>query len=130
MYLGATNPSANLFPDTFDIVLTRDLQRANLIDFNPFAPRTDPLLFTYPDLRDIYASAIHPHASSPGATSHDTLPVFRVIQSRLHPRAARNAPQNSHNMVPREALEMSAGRNILDFQGTWTEELEKAMADD
>jgi len=33
-------------------------------------------------------------------------------------------------MVPREALEMSAGQNILDFQGAWAEELARAMTDD
>ena len=128
------HPSSYLSQDAFDIVLTRALQRANLIDFNPSAPRTDPLLFTYAELRDIYASSVmqtQAQASSPTSSLHETvLPVLRVIHSRSHPRAARNAPQNSHNMVPREALEMSAGRNILDFQGAWTEELKKAMADD
>ncbi|KAF9506262.1 hypothetical protein BS47DRAFT_1374151 [Hydnum rufescens UP504] len=97
----------------FDILLTRDLQRANLIDFNPYAPRTDPLLFT----------------STP-PIPRCAPPEFRVITSRTHPRATRNAPQHSHNMVPREALELSAGQNILDFQGAWAEELARAMADD
>ncbi|KAI6168980.1 hypothetical protein EDD17DRAFT_1524187, partial [Pisolithus thermaeus] len=31
----------------FDLLLTRDLSGGHVIDFNPRAPHTDPLLFTY-----------------------------------------------------------------------------------
>src|SRR4051812_20259680 len=44
--------SSNLNPslDTFDLLLTKDLSKAHIVDFNPFLPKTDPLLFTYEDL--------------------------------------------------------------------------------
>ena len=106
--------------DVFDILLTRDLARAHVIDFNPYAPPTDALLFTYEELRDLYASCILPQAKTP---------EFRVISSRTHPAASRAAPQHVHNMMPREALELSAGRCILDFQQTWAEQLSEALRD-
>jgi len=106
----------------FDILLTRDLARAHVIDFNPYAPRTDALLFTYEELRDLYASCI-----SPSGTTET--PELRVISSRTHPAASHSAPQHVHNMMPREALELSAGRSILDFQQTWAEQLSEALRD-
>ena len=105
-----------------DLLLTRDLARAHVIDFNPYAPRTDALLFTYEELRDLYISCISPDSAS-------KIPEFRVISSRAHPAASRTAPQHIHNMIPREALELSAGRTILDFQQTWAEQLSEALRD-
>ncbi|KDQ20843.1 hypothetical protein BOTBODRAFT_151782 [Botryobasidium botryosum FD-172 SS1] len=102
----------------FDILLTRDLSRAHIIDFNPYAPHTDPLLFTYPDLLALISTASTP--------AQESLPVLRVITSRAHPAAVRNAPANQHNMVPREALEMSAGRGVEEFREAWESEMRRA----
>lgn len=101
------------------------------MDFQPYASRTDGLLFTYEELRDIF-SARPEH--SPSSDSVDeikyAIPELRVITSRTHPSSTRVAPQHAHNMMPREALELSAGRSILDFQDTWKDELAKAMAEE
>lgn len=109
--------------DVFDILLTRDFTRAHIIDFNPYAPRTDPLLFTYEELKDIYSAALL--SSSPASD----IPEFRVISSRAHPSATRSTPQHAHNMMPREALELSAGKSIYDFQESWADQLRQAMED-
>lgn len=108
--------------DVFDILLTRDFARAHIVDFNPFAPRTDPLLFTYEELKDIYAVALSPSPAT-------EIPEFRVISSRAHPSATRSTPQHAHNMMPREALELSAGKSIYDFQESWADQLRQAMED-
>lgn len=113
------------WPDIFDLLLTRDLSSAHIVDFNPYAPRTDALLFTYEELRDIFVSSKHPENSR----SSSETPEFRVITSRSHPAASRATPQHAHNMMPREALELSAGQSILDFQETWAEQLSQAMKD-
>ncbi|GAA5870789.1 hypothetical protein JCM3774_001678 [Rhodotorula dairenensis] len=48
-----------------DVYITRDQSRVFVIDFNPFAPRTDPLLFSYPELHDLFlASSVSPSAPS------------------------------------------------------------------
>ncbi|KAF8895450.1 D123-domain-containing protein [Infundibulicybe gibba] len=100
----------------FDILLTRDLMRAHILDFNPYSPRTDPLLFTYEEL-DILLGANR----GPGS-------VFKVIDSRTHPAAISNSPVNQHNMVPFEALSLSSGKDIEEFAEAWKEEIKQSMS--
>lgn len=103
---------------TFDVLLTRDLTRGHIVDFNPYAPRTDPLLFTYEELHDYLLER--------GAAS-TRLPILRVVDSPSHPSATRNAPAHQHNMVPFEALAMSDGRSVDEFAGALQEEIRKLM---
>ncbi|KAH7920975.1 D123-domain-containing protein [Leucogyrophana mollusca] len=102
---------------TFDLLLTRDLSRAHILDFNPYALRTDPLLFTYEDLSSLLATS-------------QSAPDLRIIDSPTHPVAARNAPAHQHNMVPLEALSLSNGRGIDEFADLWREEIKKSMDDE
>ncbi|TFK73559.1 D123-domain-containing protein [Pluteus cervinus] len=107
----------SLWKDTqdyvFDFLLTRDLSRGHIIDFNPYAPRTDTLLFTFDELHSHFEKA-------QGA------PVFKVIDSLSHPIVTRNAPAHQHNMVPFEALSLSNGRNIEDFANLWKESVQES----
>ncbi|KAI9443105.1 cytoplasmic protein [Lactarius indigo] len=105
---------------TFDVLLTRDLTRFHIIDFNPYAPRTDALLFTYAELAVLSSAA----ATTPPA------PVLRVIDSRGHPTATRNAPEHQHNMVPLEALTLSHGRNVEEFAAAWMDQVRRGTAVD
>ncbi|KAJ7134571.1 D123-domain-containing protein [Mycena epipterygia] len=100
---------------TFDLLLTRDLARGHVLDFNPYAPRTDPLLFTYDEL--------HALSLLPG----DTGPELRVIDSRAHPAATSNAPAHQHNMIPFEALSLSGGRDIQEFADAWKDGIEQSL---
>ncbi|KAG8852107.1 hypothetical protein FRB96_008908 [Tulasnella sp. 330] len=102
-----------------DVLLTRSLESAHIIDFNPYAPRTDALLFDYQELQAMYNTA------SQDPSHHH--PEVRVITSASHPRASRNAPIHQHNMVPREALELSQGRDVEGFRESWVEGIKKAM---
>jgi len=105
---------------TFDVLLTRDLSRFHIVDFNPYAPRTDALLFTYVELAALFSAAL----SSP-------IPVLRVVDSRGHPTAMRNAPEHQHNMVPLEALRLSEGRNVEEFAAEWMDQVRRgAVIDD
>lgn len=115
--------------DTFDVHLTRTLTSLHILDFNPYLPRTDPLLFTYEDLLALLlvrATSL----SSPDALNADAGPELRVITSRTHPAANRNAPAHQHNMVPIEALQISSGRDIEQFADAWKEEVRAGMASD
>ncbi|KAI9058194.1 D123-domain-containing protein [Trametes sanguinea] len=109
---------------TFDFLLTRDLSRGHIVDFNPYLPRTDPLLFSYEELHDILLS----RTSDPEAEAISR-PVLRVIDSPSHPAASRNAPTHQHNMVPFEALAMSSGRDVQEFANVWQEEIQRSMAE-
>ncbi|KZT11891.1 D123-domain-containing protein [Laetiporus sulphureus 93-53] len=97
----------------FDFLLTRDLSRGHIVDFNPYAPRTDPLLFTYEELHE-------------RLLAHTEEPELRVVNSPSHPAATRNAPAHQHNMVPIEALAMSSGRDTQEFAGLWQDEVRRA----
>ncbi|KIL67823.1 hypothetical protein M378DRAFT_980458 [Amanita muscaria Koide BX008] len=98
----------------FDILMTRDLSRGHILDFNPYALRTDALLFTYEDLQAL------------SEVNGDT-PVLRVIDSPSHPAATRNAPANSHNIIPFEALDMSSGKSIDAFAEIWERSIQESM---
>ena len=116
--------------DIFDFLLTRDLVRGHILDFNPYAPRTDPLLFTYEELTDMIESRL---AGTSGTTTASTqegsrLPDFRVIDSRAHPAATYNAPAYQHNMVPFEAVSLSSGKDIEEFADLWKDEVQKSLA--
>lgn len=108
----------NCATDTFDILLTRDLARMHILDFNPYAPRTDSLLFTYEDL--------HLPLSAPSTGAR---PQLRVIDNRAHPSATSNAPEHQHNMVPFEALSLSSGRDVVDFAKVWDEKVSESAKD-
>ena len=108
-----------LFSDIFDFLLTRDLSRGHIVDFNPYAPKTDPLLFTYEELAKVHEES-----------QEDQPPHLRVIDSASHPASNVNAPEHQHNMVPFEALQMSSGRNIHEFSDLWEESIKESMQDD
>ncbi|KAG1749234.1 D123-domain-containing protein [Suillus lakei] len=83
-------------------------------DFNPYAPRTDPLLFTYEELLSVFTQGL-------------STPELRIIDSPLHPTATRNAPAHQHNMLPIEALTLSSGRDIDEFSHLWQKEIQHSM---
>ena len=107
--------------DTFDLLLTRSLTSAHIIDFNPYLPRTDFLLFTYEDLHALYLQ-------SPSSSNSESPPppVLRVIDSRSHPVATRSSPANVHNMVPFEMLNLGQGRTVEEFESVWRESVREA----
>ncbi|KAF8957242.1 D123-domain-containing protein [Flammula alnicola] len=107
----------------FDFLLTRDLSRGHILDFNPYAPKTDPLLFSYEELYEL-------HHQSTSNESTNRLPVLRVIDSASHPAAVSNAPVHQHNMIPFEAVNMSSGRDIEEFADMWKESVKESMKDE
>ena len=107
--------------DTFDFLLTRDLSRGHIIDFNPYAQKTDPHLFTYDELLDLLIQA---------SSSSDFTPDLRVVDSPSHPAATRNAPVHQHNMLPIEALMLSSGRTAEEFAEVWQQELRRSTGVD
>ncbi|KAI5991804.1 D123-domain-containing protein [Pisolithus albus] len=109
----------------FDLLLTRDLSGGHVIDFSPYAPRTDPFLFTYEELHEVLSKAVQ------DASARRTfLPELHVIESPLHPSATQSMPAYQHNRVPIEALTLSEGRNIVEFGEIWQEEVTRAVGED
>lgn len=103
--------------DVFDILLTRDLSRAHIVDFNPYASKTDSLLFTYEELHYILLK-------------EPSSPEFRIIDSRAHSAVNSKVPAHQHNMIPFDVLTLSSGSNIEEFSEKWKEGLLDTMQND
>ena len=88
--------------DVVDLLLSKDLARAHIVDFNAYIARTDPLLFTYEELASLFSER-----------GSRVVPVLRVIDSPAHAMANRNAPDHQHNMVPLEAFALGWDTNAL-----------------
>lgn len=88
--------------DVVDLLLSKDLARAHIIDFNPYITQTDPLLFTYEELADLFSER-----------SSRAVPVLQTIHSPAHAMTNRNAPDYQHNMVPLEAFALGWDANTL-----------------
>ena len=128
-YLNVLRPTT----DIFDLHLTRDLSSAHILDFNPYHPKTDPLLFTYEELLQLLISASIVNASDVAPDSmhgQSFAPVLRTISSPSHPAVSRSVPTNQHNAIPFEALQMSEGNDIATFSNKWQDELERNLHED
>ncbi|GAA6050299.1 hypothetical protein JCM3770_002951 [Rhodotorula araucariae] len=97
-----------------DVYLTRDASRVFLVDLNPYAQRTDPLLFTY--------SALHALALAP-----PPVPELRLIASAAD--GASSMPRYSHNRYPKDVVEMSEGQSVAEFAREWMGRVAEAAAE-
>ena len=102
-------------PDTFDVYINRGNTKAFLLDFNPYAPQTDSLHFSWEEL---YALSIGPPES---------LPQIRLITSPS--QASQCMPAFSHNRYPADVVNLSDGASIAEFAKEWQNVLEKGVKD-
>ena len=95
----------------WDVYLTRHLDRAFVMDLNPWLPRTDTLLWTFDELR--------------AAPALDPVPL-RVLTSAA--QATQALPTYSAHMVPADVVAMSQGQSIAAFAQQWSEQMQGACA--
>ncbi|WWC96441.1 hypothetical protein V866_003309 [Kwoniella sp. B9012] len=112
----------------FDLYLSPNFDSAQIIDFQPYRSSVDPLLFTYEELLSIFNSSTQPLQESENAR-RSRLPIFKIIDSKAHPSASRNAPTYQSNMMPLEMIELSQGRNMQEFKDAWDEAVAQGMAE-
>ncbi|CAD6499773.1 BgTH12-03881 [Blumeria graminis f. sp. triticale] len=136
------NTLVKTFPDpefVFDVYLPEPYERVRLIDINPWAPKTDPLLFSWiyllslplPQhllgLPDSEACPSLPSSSSDNDTPDedvgetDWVPEIRLVR-KDDPRAYNFASsQYSAHKLPREVVEagMQGENAIRDFATQW-----------
>ncbi|KAJ3178965.1 hypothetical protein HDU87_003234 [Geranomyces variabilis] len=94
------------FPDAnyvFDVYINQRNRKVWLLDFNPFSPETDSLLF---DWSNILVATIPP--------SPPSLPDFRVLQSQTEAVGSAH-PAYATNRLPRDAVDLSTGETIDSF---------------
>jgi len=99
--------------DTFDVYFTRDYVKIFLIDFNPFAPQTDSLLFDWAEILQISPNTPH-------------LPLFRIIENET--QAAQSLPRYSHNRYPRDVVGLSEGQTVASFAKEFQEQVKGSIS--
>ncbi|CAG8575890.1 8719_t:CDS:2 [Funneliformis mosseae] len=91
--------------DVFDVYVTRNRERVWLIDFNPYGPMTDSLMYTWEEILT---------ATGP--------PSFRLITSQTESSQSRSQPF-AVNRYPREIFDLSQGQSIAEFAEQFQREL-------
>ncbi|CAG8565331.1 5826_t:CDS:2 [Funneliformis caledonium] len=89
----------------FDVYVTRNRERVWLIDFNPYGPMTDSLMYTWEEILT---------ATGP--------PSFRLITSQTESSQSRSQPF-AVNRYPREIFDLSQGQSIAEFAEQFQREL-------
>ncbi|ORY84107.1 D123-domain-containing protein [Leucosporidium creatinivorum] len=115
----------DVFPSqsyVIDLYLTRGNDRLFIIDFNPYAPQTDALLFAWESL-----NALSPSAPSSSSSTPSPYPLLRVIDSPT--MSSQTMPSFSHNRYPKDVVELSDGTSIADFAKEWAKKLEEGVKD-
>ncbi|KAF1961138.1 D123-domain-containing protein [Byssothecium circinans] len=124
------------FPDpnfTFDVYIPPPHDRVWLIDFNPWALRTDPLLFSWYELLTLPEPTL-PEAkvetmpNSSSATDEEDVeeiwsPEFRLIRKDDPEAYGFSTPQYSAHKLPKDVVDASRGGegNLREFALQWKE---------
>ncbi|KAI9831950.1 MAG: hypothetical protein M1826_002678 [Phylliscum demangeonii] len=114
------------FPDedfVFDVYVPPPHKRVWLIDVNPWAPRTDPLLFSWLELLQMDDGAAATSRSEEDRAAASFVPELRLVK-RDDPEAySFNTPQFSAHKLPREVVEASAAGPgpLRQFADRWKE---------
>lgn len=123
----------NAFPDenfVFDIYIPPPHARVWLIDINPWAPRTDPLLFSWLEILQ-KTDGVQSESEDTETEDQDNsseancvfTPEFRLV-GRNDPEAFNfNNPQYSAHKLPKDVVDASldGGAGIRDFMVRWRE---------
>ncbi|KAH7377972.1 D123-domain-containing protein [Cadophora sp. MPI-SDFR-AT-0126] len=134
------------FPDgsfVFDVYLPEPYDKVRLVDINPWAPRTDPLLFSWLELLtmplpkpllgipDSLANPPLPQLSSDEDTSHEDndtdieevvwKPEMRLVRKDDPEAYSFASPQYSAHKLPRDVVDASLGgeSSMREFAENW-----------
>jgi hypothetical protein len=146
----------NSFPDpnfTFDVYLPNPAHRVWLLDINPWAQRTDPLLFSWLEilqmedepefdtssLRLPLVQGENPVAGEISDTTSDSddevqevfEPEFRLVGKDDPEAYSFSTPQYSAHKLPREVVDASKSEGGLrEFMGQWQDVLARRVQED
>ncbi|KAI7907667.1 D123-domain-containing protein [Cokeromyces recurvatus] len=94
----------------FDVYIQRNRNKVYLVDFNPFSPSTDAILYDWNELISFDLDTIEPE--------------IRLVESQQEANILScNAPKFATNMIPKDVIDLSSGKSIAEF----AEEFERAM---
>ena len=146
------------FPDStfvFDVYMPPPHRRVWLIDINPWAPRTDPLLFSWLELlqldislpasshaneQDEYAEESGRHASASDESESESeseadlpfVPEFRLVKKDDPEAYGFTTPQYSAHKLPKEVVDASkeGPGGIREFADQWKQILQQQEQED
>ncbi|MCJ1268198.1 hypothetical protein MMC22_008084 [Lobaria immixta] len=128
----------------FDVYIPPPHGRVWLIDINPWAPRTDPLLFSWLEILEMKEGEQSGSVEDQELTDDDNEtndngseefifePEFRLV-GRDDPEAyGFNTPQFSAHKMPKDVVDASAdgGSGLSDFMGQWREILARQKSEE
>jgi hypothetical protein len=99
------------FSDVVDVFLSENPTTVHLLDFNPFGPTTDALLFDWDELNGDYFGA---SASSDDGVTTQHVPEFRYVS----PGQSIPAPEYSRYQLPVDMVDLMNGEDpdkLVDF---------------
>ena len=138
------------FPDenfVFDVYIPPPHDRVWLIDLNPWAPRTDPLLFSWLAILNMigsesaYTPTSYPHSSDhagEGCSEEESdeedifVPELRLVNQDDPEAYSFNTPQYSAHKMPKDVVDASVdgGAGLREFMGTWRDIVAKQEQED
>lgn len=128
----------------FDVYIPPPHGKVWLIDINPWAPRTDPLLFSWLEILEMKGGEQVGAIEDQGQTDDNNEtdddgseefifePEFRLV-GRDDPEAyGFNTPQYSAHKLPKDVVDASAdgGSGMRDFMGQWREILARQKSEE
>ncbi|KAF7926276.1 uncharacterized protein EAE98_006571 [Botrytis deweyae] len=136
------NTLKDTFPDrnfSFDIYLPDPFDKVRLVDINPWAPRTDPLLFSWLELLTLSVPSpllgVADSASVPPLPTQSSdedegsddveelgwMPEFRLIKKDDPEAYSFSSPQYSAHKMPQEVVEAGASGEggMREFADNW-----------
>ena len=142
----------NTFPDdnfVVDVYIPPPHKKVWLIDINPWAPRTDPLLFSWLELLSMnggnqapssndeaYAHSINDQEDIDIEEAHEEellyIPEFRLVK-RDDPEAySFNTPQYSAHKLPKDVVDAAGDGHagLTEFMGQWRDIIKRQEEDD
>ncbi|KZF21354.1 D123-domain-containing protein [Xylona heveae TC161] len=141
----------NTFPDdnfVFDVYIPPPHERVWLIDINPWAMRTDPLLFSWLEILTMNTNVSNDHAEDYASVSSDGskdtgsleneveevpfVPEFRLVKKDDPEAYSFNTPQYSAHKMPKDVVDASRGGPgaMREFAEHWKEILAQAQQED
>ena len=95
----------------FDMYIPRTRLRGHLIDMNPFAPRTDPGLFEWTEILEMRDGEVE----------------VRFVQEN---ERRIGGLEFSAQRVPKDVVDVSQGRGVVEFAVEWEKMLRKGVQND
>lgn len=125
------------FPDkdfVFDVYIPPPHERVWLIDINPWAPRTDPLLFSWLELLQMSPDEPDPAREDSSSEEEEYIfePEFRLIE-RDDPEAYQfGATKYSAHKLPKEVVDASLapGSTMKDLMEEWKRALNRQVEEE